>query len=256
VATIYNKIRDHFSVNTLSITEACPLNCSFCKIWQKEETFDVEDQDLTFWLRNFEVAKLKTRKVDFQLMLLDLVKKDQFFNYFKYEKKFNIIGGEPTLFWGLKQILAYLKNKGVKIIFWTNGVFDFKEIESDLPYLDQIMFFLPSVQANEYVEITGFDYLDLALTNLDQFLAAEKEVKINFPIQPSTIQNSPFLTDFIEEKKLPLVISYNLQQEFSRESIDYITRYNRVKGIKVVRSRKLISKNCACFPIPGVVDFI
>lgn len=257
MATIYQKLKNRYSINTLSVTENCPLRCSFCNIWQKEEESDFEEkQDLNFWQRNQEITKFKRlfsklesfwKKKPTSSDLVDLITKEELFEHFKLTEKINLIGGEPGHHEFLKIILSYLKEKNTEIHFWTNGIWNFKEFEPNIDYLDKIYFYLPSILADEYLEITGFDYLDLALENLDNLLDAGKKVIINYPIQLETIQNSPLLTDFTEEKKLPLIIGYNKNQGFTKESIEYIERYRRVKGIKVYKTKKTLKHNCACY---------
>ena len=107
--------------------------------------------------------------------------------------------------------------------------------------------FFPAPNEDAYYHITGFDGFSQCKDTLE-FLLANQAVTLNCPVQTDTIQELPEIYDIAVSKNVPLMIHYD-PDLFTRESRQYIRRFNRMKNVTVLQHRPRNGKQCQVVPI-------
>ncbi len=226
------------TTNTIFLTDECPLKCSFCNLWKHSFLEDTEDeikQQTVIINKNLTIAKFHNHYYyqEKKPTLFNLITDDSLFKLFKPTEIINIIGGEPFLYHHLEQFLEYLKNKKIIIKLYTTGLVLPNNYHKLLSFIDELYFYLPSIESEEYLTITGFDYLDQVLHNLKKIRETNIKVTINTPLIQENIQNSPDIYNFCEENNLPLLFTYAKNNDFTKETLEYVKRYQRIKNVQV-----------------------
>jgi MoaA/NifB/PqqE/SkfB family radical SAM enzyme len=91
--------------------------------------------------------------------------------------------GEPMMVKDLPRMVAYLKARGVHVLFNTNGTLLKVKKSRELieAGLDELRVSLDAAEAGAYAKIRGRDMFDAILRNLRGFLALKQEMRITHP---------------------------------------------------------------------------
>ncbi len=152
----------------LTINRNCNLRCKWC--YAKSENFNSE-MDL----------KLAKELIDF-FKELDI-------------KEISLIGGEPTCYSNLLELISYIKNKNIKVCLITNGL-----LFSDKNYLkkiekigvDDINFSIKGWSKDSYIDNTGVDAFDKTIKALKNISISKINSMVSFVI---SYENVDYLLD-------------------------------------------------------------
>ena len=88
------------------------------------------------------------------------------------------LGGEPTLWKDLPDIMKYVKSKNLQIKLFTNALFPYM-IESVLPYVDSFSVDLKTLTGSENVlGVSLPNYLKTVMESLDMIIDSGKELEV------------------------------------------------------------------------------
>ena len=219
-----------FSQSTIRLTQACPLKCLGCPLW--------------------ESSKSAARDPIFDSIL----DHQQWSSFFMSTGVLNIIGGDPLLVPELTHFLTKLKQQllHTRLYLWTSAQSGIDAIKAVFPWIDVFVIYIPSSIEEDYALHTGED----GLTSLKRTFSACKKSRIpfvlNHPIRPSTVWQLPDIHLLAKEYGVPLWIHYDPLDHFFDDSIAYINRYRGVEGVLVFKRHTPPPSFCQAFPYGGI----
>lgn len=215
---------DVVSRTNLVLTTHCSIRCLGCRWWE------------------LDAPHLSSHH------LTQLIQTGQFFDEYPITQVYNIMGGDPLLFEALPALLTLLKSEGIYIRFWTPigyGEESLRQIES---YVDEVVLYLPYPDANEYRTYTGCDaYLDIErwLTESNRSL----RMSLHTWCTPLTVGWLPDIHELARVIQARFLITYGLAHEWHRDELDFIHRYQSIKGCMVVPIRRRHRQSCPAIPM-------
>ena len=154
----------------LTVNRSCNIRCKWC--YAAGTGFKKQDD------MDFDSAK---KIVDFceELKIKDII----------------IIGGEPTIYPYILDLISYISKKGIKTVLVTNGII-FSQKTNIKKYIEAgLNSFSISLKANnqaEYLEVTGKD----CFSNVIECIKNLRELNANFSVsQVLTAENIPTLSE-------------------------------------------------------------
>jgi organic radical activating enzyme len=236
---IYNKKQTSvfrflsYSQQNLFITSSCDLKCSFCKIWQQNNTYKDKKIDISKFANSNSSSK-----------------------FFPFKKKVNIVGGDPLNHKDLAFILSSLKKNNIKTNVWTPGVSSIDNLYTILPYTDEFTLYFPAPDKDLYRIITGSDSWDNLLLWLQLLKEEKKPVIFNFPVLNETVQYLPYAYELAWQYKSPIILHY-FTDNLSKDSIAYIKRFKYVKNVIVFKNKIHVPRSmCAAFPLNSFNNYL
>ncbi len=206
----------------LTVTHRCNLKCLNCSLWEKDI---LTGENIT-----------------------TLIQENRFFSSFPIVDTYNLVGGDPLMFQNIVHTLTFLKSKGIKTRLWTNGLFVVNEFEALQDIVDEMVLYFPSPEKEAYNLFTG-EVMDKFLDSLDYLKGEGFKLYLNYPITP---ENVPDLSDAYElayEKKLPLITHYSKYDKYSKDSIAFIKRFYKIKGVWLFQEDIYSPMVCRAIPL-------
>ncbi|MCP4136045.1 MAG: GTP 3',8-cyclase MoaA [bacterium] len=211
----------------ISITDKCNLRCRYC---MPPEGVELLEHDQV--LRNEEFIQLARLFVEMGI------------------NKIRFTGGEPLIRRGFIDIVAGVRElfPEIELCLTTNGVLLDSYIE-DLCRLkvQKINISLDSLLRDRYTTITGSDYLDRVLQNIDRIL--EKDcfhLKINAVLFEETLKELDSFFDYFKDKKISLRFIERMPFTEEDSSQSFLPANRLVEAIesmgKLVRNEKTDSQ--------------
>jgi len=202
---------DLLSQWTLELTPKCNLKCGMCSLWD-------------------------SGRVDGQGLLVSL-HDGTFFSQFSKKRLINIVGGEPFENPDLSVVLTELKEQGLKIRLWSNGITQPDQWMSIKNTVDGIMIYLPTVFPEDYQLSTGF----ATWGDFEDSLRFLKKHRLPFsfhtPVSQANLSDLPDFYDYAQSYGVPLCLHYSAREALHPEHEKYILRFLRVKGVSVYKKK-------------------
>lgn len=215
----------------LQVTETCNLRCLGCTLWNRDVSGDLEES-----LRN-------------------LIYNDTFFSIYPRRKIYNIIGGEPSNFRALPDVLSYLKNNSIKNYLWTNLTMDSENLMECLPFVNRLFVYLPFPSKESYENFTGEASYETILYNLQ--ILKKRKIPVSFycPVTPENISWLPDIYEFAYQNKAELILYWNPKRStLSKESVQFLKRYKRVKNVWLIKTKPVPDTYCPGLPYGPMSD--
>jgi radical SAM protein with 4Fe4S-binding SPASM domain len=91
--------------------------------------------------------------------------------------------GEPLINKELPRMISYLKERGVYVLFNSNGTMVYPHIQQQLieSGLDELRLSLDAADADTFARVRGLPRFDLIVNNVRQFVALKKELGVDHP---------------------------------------------------------------------------
>lgn len=212
---------------TLEITPICQLKCVDCQLWDSQ--------------RKERVG------------LLASLEDGSFFHQFPNKKLINIVGGEPFEHSQLVKVLRAINQQGIKIRLWTNGNVMREFWYSVLPYLDCVMFYLPTIDQEGYQTTTGFGDWNDFHDAVSLLFEHKKLFGFHVPVTATSVSELPDLFDFSRQYGALFYLHYFYNEPFYGQQKSYIDRFYRVKNAHVyVKKQRVPSFICPVFPYGAI----
>ena len=223
---------DAFSQTTLQVSGRCHLTCLHCPLWKEDP----------------QTALQIDKRV------ANLVKKDQLFKEIPKKKWINLIGGDPFKQPFLPKILDYIQKKGCKTRLWTHGFVSLDMWDQVRDVVDEVMLYCPSYEADSFREWTGVEGWQRWQHSLADLKAHHMAVTLHHAVRPDNIEWMPEIYEIAYQHDCPLIFHYDPKAGFTGDSLAFIKRYRRVKGVKVFRTGQVSKTACAAYCPQVVVD--
>jgi MoaA/NifB/PqqE/SkfB family radical SAM enzyme len=193
------------------LTLKCNDACEFCLLWQKKEFQEMEESGA-------ETVKKNLRSLrDIGVLVM------------------NYTGGEPLLYEELPEVLRASKRLGFFNILTTNGILYLEKADLITNFIDHLIFSLDSPIPAEHNRIRGTDSYQSVIDGIKTAKRLGKSPIINFTVTKDTIGVLPDMADLSQKLGVLLWINpvYNWfgLEGFSKESVDYISRYFGRKNV-------------------------
>ncbi|RAP34156.1 hypothetical protein DID77_02040 [Candidatus Marinamargulisbacteria bacterium SCGC AG-439-L15] len=217
----------YWSQETLLLTTRCQLQCDRCSLR------DLDNQ-----------THLRTERE-----ILGLIQSGAFFKDYKRARLFNVIGGDPFCHESLLTILRFLKHDGRKVRLWTHGCLPTEFWMGLLPFIDEIMMFIPSGDPDQYREITGLDGIKQVESTIRYLKEKGKKVSCHSSVRQDTIQFLPELYDFTFLNRVPLLLHIPHNESLDKDSQAHIKRFRFIKNVMILPERLYHKPSCLGYPL-------
>jgi pyruvate-formate lyase-activating enzyme len=152
-------------------------------------------------------------------------------------------------------ILLGLRDQGLKICLWSNGVAQPDQWRSIKGLVDRIMIYLPTISPEDYQLSVGFATWD----EFEESLRFLKKNRYPFcfhtPVKQDNIAELPDVYAFAQSYSAPLALHYRSKDCVHPEHEKYISRFYRVKGVSVYKKTKLLPDTiCPALPYSAFED--
>lgn len=173
-------------------------------------------------------------------------------------KKLRFTGGEPLVRKGLIDIIAAVREKhpGLELCLTTNGVllggFIEKLYENGV---NRLNISLDTLSRERYHELTGFDLLDVATTNIDKVLEFSNfDVKINAVLFRDTLNEIDNFLDYFSKRDVTLRFIEMMPFSDSVENSDFLPAEEFVKELS--KRGEVLRKNDMDTSVAMMYNFI
>jgi len=147
----------------------------------------------------------------------------------------NFTGGEPLLYEELPEVLRISKRLGFFNILTTNGILYTEKAELITNFVDHLVFSLDSPLPDEHNSIRGTNCYKSVIDGIKKAKRLGKNPIINFTVTRDTVSVLPEMVDLSQSLGVLLwinpVYNYSGLEGFTKESIDYISRYFGRKNV-------------------------
>jgi len=218
--------RDIISQHTLLLQSECTHRCIPCKLWTD---YPLPDDGLV------------------QSTIGTLLEDNRFFDHFPRTRLYNVIGGEPLINQDIPRLLSTLKAAGIYIRLWTHGIVPADHWAQVYPLIDEVVLYLPAPESVEYRTITGTDGFHRIVPLIKDLRSHGIRVALNAAMSPLMVEWLPYFHDLARDNRLPMIVTYYGNGDYTPTEIDYIHRYNWVLRTATIRLPKRHKHSC-----PGV----
>ncbi|MBE6130219.1 MAG: radical SAM protein [Erysipelotrichaceae bacterium] len=202
-----------FTTCWITVNRACNLRCTWC--YAKETGFKLNDE----------------LKIEDGIKIVDLCVELGI-------KTIILIGGEPTIYSKIFELIQYIKSFNIRVVLVTNGVI-LKDINLVRKYIDcGIDSFSISLKASNsllYKKVTGYDQFNNVMNTINNLAVLGAKFSVTSVLTNENINN--FLAGLVEAKNngaksFGLSFCYNFdinnetKQEFLRNNNPYILAKN------------------------------
>lgn len=203
---------------SLYLNSTCQLNCKFCFYNEKRKTFK-EINTKEKWVEL--IKKLK----EYGLVYL------------------SILGGEPTLYSDIDEILRVVDDLKIKTTITTNG---YRVKETTLDLISNSKYITPTISLQSVSDPTNKSLMGIessyAMTTIEKFLSKGKKPRINTVITNQTEKEICDIVDYCIEKKIPDFYVDVYVDNHSNNNLRQRT-FKEYREIKENVERYIISKN-------------
>lgn len=211
--------RDTLSQEIVQLTQQCDFFCSFCPLWQDEapETLPI-------------VKSLRSK---------------QLFKQISFKKRlYNIVGGDPFKEKKLRDLLIYLKKYNKKVRLWTHAAVDINRWDSILPYINEVMLYVPVSEPQEYEDITGKNVIGMVETIIPYLKSYGVSVRVQTPVNKIYLDRLPDIYTWVHSLKVPWLLHYQKNDVRSSEVVNMIRHFRKERNVEVFENRFLINRQC------------
>lgn len=211
--------RDTLSQEIVQLTQQCDFSCSFCPLWQAD--------------------------VPESLPIIKALRSKRLFKKISPNKRlYNIIGGDPFKEKKLRDLLIYLKKYNKKIRLWTHGAVDINQWDSILPYLDEVMLYVPLSDPLDYEDITGKNMIAMVETIIPYLKSYGIAVRIQTPVIKIYLDQLPYIYDWVHAFKVPWLLHYQKNDVRSADVQKMIRHFRKEPRVEVFENRFQINRQC------------
>ncbi len=207
-----SRLKGPFFQKTLFITPSCPLRCLGCSLPEHENNTD------------------------------ELIAKT---SHFSHPTWLNLVGGEPTSFDALPELISFLKKKGFYLRLWTNGSHPEANHQPLFSSVDEVGLYLPRLTHASFRFHTGRDLFESTYRTLEQI--QKRPLIISHTVSFESFSSLPDLHEKAHALKALLYLIVPPDTGLSPEQHLYVRRYRHVKNVAVFE-QKTPSHYCHGFP--------
>ena len=156
----------------------------------------------------------------------------------------NIFGENPLEYSHCHDLLKYMKHKKIVTKIWMNQwIKDFNQ--DDLNYLvDELVIWCPAIIRDDFNLVSGRDFFD-------DYKTVVSRLKINktlsFTVRPMSIEDLPEFYEIVIDTQSKGLILF-VKSEFSKEELNFIKRFKRVKHMQIMEINNFESYSCQSIP--------